>query len=310
VAPAGAPGARGREPLSSRGRPARAARPPVVEGAPFGAPWSAGLRRAPEADLAAWLSLALELCDEADRLALRWFRREVPTERKPDRTFVTEADRAIERLVRERIHAVHPDHGLVGEEYGEEAGAADVRWYVDPIDGTHNFVRGIPLFATLLAVEAGGELQVGAMSAPALRQRWWAARGLGAWAGAPDGERRRIRTSGVAQLGDAQLLYGSRRDDVASGLLPGYDAVLRACWRERGFGDFWAYALVAEGAAEAMFETGMHSWDIAAPTVIVEEAGGRATDVDGRREIRGRTFVASNGHLHDALLAGLLGRAG
>ena len=256
---------------------------PMIE---FGTAWSAALRRVPEADLAAWLSLAIEMCEEADRLAMRSYRHDVLTTRKPDRTFVTAADQAIERLIRERIRAVHPDHGLVGEEYGDEAGSAAVRWYIDPIDGTHNFIRGVPLFATLLAVEVEGEMQLGVMSAPAIGERWYAARGHGAWAVARDGLRRRMRVSEVDALGDAQLVYGSRREDVASGLMPGFDAVIDACWRERGFGDFWGYALVGEGAAEAMFETGMHSWDIAAPMIIVEEAGGRVSDVTGARDVQ------------------------
>jgi len=270
-----------------------------------GPAWSASLRRADEPDLAAWLSLALEMCDEADRLALRSYRREVATARKPDRTFVTEADQAIERLVRDRIRAVYPGHGLVGEEFGDEDGAAGVRWYIDPIDGTHNFIRGVPLFGTLLAVEVDGEMQVGVMSAPAMGERWYAARGRGAWAAARDGVRRRLRVSEVSALEDAQLLYGSRRDDVGSGLMPGFDAVIGACWRERGFGDFWSYALVAEGAAEAMFETGIHSWDVAAPMIIIEEAGGRVTDVTGARDVNAPSFVGSNGLLHEEILAGL-----
>ena len=277
----------------------------VVESARPGAAWSASLRRAPEADLAAWLSLALEMCDEADRIALRWYRRELPISRKPDRTFVTEADRAIERLVRDRIRAIYPDHGFVGEEYGDEDGAAGVRWYIDPIDGTHNFIRGVPLFGTLLAVEVDGEMQVGVLSAPAMGERWYAARGRGASAIARDGLRRRLRVSEVDALRDAQLIYGSRRENVASGLMPGFDAVIDACWRERGFGDFWGYALVAEGAAEAMLETGMHSWDVAAPMVIIEEAGGRVTDMSGARDVNAASFVGSNGLLHEELLRGL-----
>lgn len=279
----------------------------VVESERHGAAWSAALRRAPESDLTAWLSLALEMCNEADRLALRWYRREVPTARKPDRTFVTEADRAIERLIRDRIRNLYPEHGLVGEEYGDEDGAAGVRWYIDPIDGTHNFIRGVPLFGTLLAVEVEGEMQVGVMSAPAIGERWYAARGRGSWAVARDGLRRRVRVSEVDALEDAQLLYGSRRENVRSGLMPGFDAVIDACWRDRGFGDFWGYALVAEGAAEAMMETGMHSWDVAAPMVIVEEAGGRVTDVAGVRDVNASSFVASNGLLHEELLARLRG---
>jgi histidinol-phosphatase len=279
----------------------------VVEAARYGPAWSASLRRAPEADLAAWLSLALEMCDEADRIALRWYRREVPTSRKPDRTFVTAADEAIERLIRDRIRAIYPGHGFVGEEFGDDAGAAGVRWYIDPIDGTHNFIRGVPLFGTLLAVEVEGEMQVGVMSAPAMDERWYAARGRGSWAVERDGSRRRLRVSSVNALEDAQLIYGSRRENVRSGLMPGFDAVIDACWRDRGFGDFWGYALVAEGAAEAMFETGMHSWDVAAPTVVIEEAGGRVTDVTGARDVNAASFVGSNGLLHDEILARLRG---
>jgi histidinol-phosphatase len=242
------------------------------------------------------------MCGAADEIALHWFRRDVPTATKPDRTFVTEADRAIERLIRARILAAYPDHGLVGEEYGVEAGGARVRWYIDPIDGTHNYIRGVPLFGTLLAVEVDGELQVGVLSAPALGERWHAARGLGAWTIGRDGASRALRTSSVTALGDAQLLYGSRRENVESGLMPGFDATIAASWRDRGFGDFWGYALVAEGAAEAMIESGMHSWDVAAPLVLIEEAGGRVTDVTGARTIDSPSFVGSNGHLHDELL--------
>lgn len=273
----------------------------------FGAAWSAGLRRADQSDLTAWLSLALEMCNEADRLALRWYRREVPTERKPDRTLVTEADRAIERLVRDRIRNLYPGHGLVGEEYGSEDGAAGVRWYIDPIDGTHNFARGVPIFGTLLAIEVEGEMQVGVISAPAMGERWYAARGSGSWHVDREGVRRRLKVSGVGALDEAQVLYSSFRENVRSGLMPGFEGLVDASWRERGFGDFWGYALVAEGAAEVMLETGMHSWDVAAPLVIIEEAGGRVTDVTGARDVRAPSFVGSNGHLHEEILARLRG---
>ena len=176
-----------------------------------------------------------------------------------------------------------------------------MRWYIDPIDGTHNFMRGVPLFGTLLAVERDGELQAGVMSAPALDERWWAHRGGGAWARDRDEAPRRIRTSGVTTLGDAQVLYGSGRDIVASGRAPGFDGLLDDAWRERGFGDFWGYALVAEGAAEAMLEVDLFPWDAAAPTVIIEEAGGRVTDFEGRRRIDSPTFLATNGHLHETV---------
>jgi histidinol-phosphatase len=195
----------------------------------------------------------------------------------------------------------------VGEEYGEEAGAGTIRWYIDPIDGTHNYIRGIPLFGTLLALEADGEIQVGVLSAPALRERWYASRGGGAWAvGAAGAEGpRRIRASRVAALEDAQVLYGSGSEIEASGLVPGFRGLLQSVWRERGFGDFWGYALIAEGAAEAMIEVDAKTWDLAAPLVLIEEAGGRLTDFSGARRIDGLETFASNGLLHEELLARL-----
>ena len=267
----------------------------------YGPAWSASRARVPEAQLREWLDFALAVCDTADATARAHFRRDLDLERKPDRSFVTVADRAIEHEIRSRIHDRWPDHGLVGEEYGEEAGRSTTRWYIDPIDGTHNFIRGVPLFGTLLGVEHDGEMQVGVISAPAMRERWFASRGGGAWNDGPDG-RRPIRVSRVASVDDAQLVYGSHRDNVASGLMPGFDALIDASWRDRGFGDFWGYALVAEGAAEAMMETGMHTWDLAAPQVVIEEAGGRVTDVDGERRIDAESFVGSNGLLHDEIL--------
>ena len=278
-------------------------------GSEFGAAWSAAWARATEGQLEGWLSFAQSACDAADAVALGHFRRDLEIMTKPDRTFVTAADQAIERLIRERIAAAYPDHGLVGEEYGVEAGSGRMRWYIDPIDGTHNFIRGVPLFGTLLALEADGELQLGVMSAPALGERWYARRGGGAWAvGAvgTDGPRA-IRASKVGALSDSQLLYGSGHDIEANGRAPGFRALTGDVWRERGFGDFWGYALVAEGAAEAMVEVDLYAWDMAAPLVLVEEAGGRVTDFDGRRVIDGGTLLASNGLLHDEVLGRLRG---
>ena len=279
----------------------------MTEPTTYGADWSAGLRRGDEAELEAWLALAQAACDEADALARAAFRRDLRITTKPDRTFVTETDTAIERAIRTRIAAAHPDHGLVGEEYGTEAGDATTRWYIDPIDGTHNFIRGVPLFGTLLAVEREGELQAAVLSAPALHERWWARRGGGAWArGADDDAPRRIHVSGVASLADAQLLYGSGHDIEASGRAPGFHALLGEVWRERGFGDFWGYALLAEGAAEAVIEVDLSTWDAAAPTVLIEEAGGRVTDLAGERRIDSGSFLATNGPLHEVVLDRLM----
>ena len=279
------------------------------QSAGYGSDWSAGLRRAPEGELDAWLTLAHAACDEADAIALSAFKRDLQISTKPDRTFVTQADTSIERSIRARILAAYPDHGLVGEEYGTEAGDAPTRWYIDPIDGTHNFIRGVPLFGTLLAVERDGELQAAVLSAPALHERWWARRGGGAWArSADDVEPRRISVSRVSSLADAQILYGSGHDIEASGRAPGFHDLLGDVWRERGFGDFWGYALLAEGAAEAMVEVDLSAWDAAAPMVLVEEAGGRATDLEGRRAIDSGTFLVSNGILHDEVLRRLRAR--
>jgi len=280
-----------------------------MTGAPaFGPEWSASLRRGTDAELHGWLDIAFAACDEADVIARAHFRRDLQITTKPDRTFVTQADTAIERMIRDRLADAFPAHGLVGEEYGTEAGDASVRWYIDPIDGTHNFIRGVPLFGTLLAVERDGELQAAVMSAPALDERWWAWRAGGAWARNRGEPPRRVHVSGVTSLDDAQVLYGSARDIAASGRAPGFDEVLRAAWRERGFGDFWGYALVAEGAAEAMIEVDLSAWDAAAPLLLVEEAGGRATDFEGRRAVDSGTFLASNGHLHDVVRGRLVAR--
>ena len=278
------------------------ATPPAV----YGTEWSASLRRGTDAELRGWLEVAVAACDEADEIARLHFRRDLQITTKPDRSFVTQADTAIEELIRARLLDAFPDHGLVGEEFGIEAGDASVRWYIDPIDATHNYIRGVPLFGTLLAVERDGELQAAVMSASALDERWWAYRGGGAWARNRGEAPRRIHVSGVTALADAQILYGSGRDIVDSGKAPGFEALLRDVWRERGFGDFWGYALLAEGAAEAMIEVELSPWDAAAPTVLVEEAGGRVTDLEGQRRIDNGSFITTNGHLHDLIRERLL----
>jgi histidinol-phosphatase len=278
--------------------------PARFDDAAWGTAWSAARRRGSDAELRGWLDLAMACCDAADTISLRHFRRDLQISTKPDHTLVTQADQGIETLVRERIMAAHPGHGIVGEEYGSEAMESSVRWYVDPIDGTHNYVRGVPLFATLLAVERDGELQLGVLSAPALAERWFAWRGGGAWA-VRDGEKRRLAVSRIATTSEAQILYSSPGEVEASSWAPGFAGLIRRAWRDRGFGDFWGYALLAEGAAEAMIEVGIHPWDLAAPLVLVEEAGGRMTDLGGRRGVDVASVVASNGRLHRELLAAL-----
>ncbi|HVS44231.1 MAG TPA: histidinol-phosphatase [Candidatus Dormibacteraeota bacterium] len=245
------------------------------------------------------LALALELAESADRITVAAFRGGLAVERKADGSPVTEADRAVERELRARLAAARPGDGVTGEEYGTEGGG-ERRWLLDPIDGTKNFVRGIPVFATLIALEVAGRIEVGVVSAPALGARWWAARGGGAHASG-----RRVRVSQVASLDQAQLAYDSVPGFAVRGLEERFLGLARRCARTRGFGDFWSHVLVAEGCVEVAVEPEVSPWDLAPLIVIVEEAGGRFTDLDGRARIDGGSAVASNGILHDAVLDAL-----
>jgi histidinol-phosphatase len=252
------------------------------------------------------LALALELADVADAITLERFRAaDLAVQTKPDLTPVTEADTAVERTLRERLGSERPGDAIVGEEYGSsEAGAARRRWIVDPIDGTKNYVRGIPVWATLLALQEGEQATVGVVSAPALHRRWWAASGLGAFGTDGLGETpRRLGVSGMRALEDAQLLVSGFDGWDEQGRLDRLMALSRACWRTRGFGDFWGYMLVAEGVAEICCEAVVSLWDLAAPQVIVEESGGTFTDLAGVRTPDGGDALATNGLLHEEALA-------
>jgi histidinol-phosphatase len=256
------------------------------------------------------LALALELADLADSLTLSRYRSDdLMVETKPDLTPVTEADRGVEQAIRAQLAAVRPDDAVLGEEFGAEAARAGARrWIIDPIDGTKNYVRGIPVWATLLALEVEEELVAGVASAPALGRRWWASRGNGAFAADGRGQPPRpMRVSRVRSLDDAQLSFSGLRGWEQS---VGVEALLRlgrACWRTRGFGDFWSYMLVAEGAAEIACEPEVSLWDLAAPKLIVEEAGGQFTDLGGVARADGGDALATNGLLHEAALA-IVGR--
>jgi histidinol-phosphatase len=243
------------------------------------------------------LQFALQLADVADSITLSHFRRGLQTAVKADRTFVTQADTEVERTVRQRIKERFPNHGFLGEELGHDIGDGESRWILDPIDSTHNYMRGIPVFATLLAFEREGSVELGVISAPAMGERWQAIRGQGAFNG-----NRRLHVSGIDRLKDAVIFYASRGAFEAVGMEAGFDAVVAASWRDRGFGDFWGYALVAEGTGEAMIEPELYPWDLAAPLVIIEEAGGRLTDFQGNRTYQGGNAVASNGLLHQEVL--------
>jgi histidinol-phosphatase len=229
------------------------------------------------------LAYALELADAADAVTLPRFRAtDLHVETKPDLTPVTDADRATERLLRDRIAQDRPGEGVFGEEEGDEGG--HIRWIVDPIDGTRNFLRGIPVWATLIALEREGHVVCGVVSAPALGRRWWAARGEGASAnGSP------IGVSSVTNLNDATVSCTYGRD--LARLEP-------LVWHARGLGDFWQHMLVAEGALDAAVDAKLAPWDLAALEPIVIEAGGQLA------EIRGQT-VSTNGLLHDEVMAAL-----
>ena len=245
-----------------------------------------------------WLTLLSEIADAADPIAVRYFRgHDLRVTEKPDLSPVTQADREIEETARDLARRHDPGLGVLGEEEGESTGQADVRLIIDPIDATRNFVRGIPIFATLLAIEERGEVVAGLVSAPALQMRWSAARGAGAFSGS-----RRLAVSGIRDLRRAQLFHG----DVGGIEEPSPPATLQRLVsrvsRARGFGDFYQHVLVAEGAGELGLDPVVHPWDVAALQVIVEEAGGRATTLAGERSIYGGSLVTSNGLLHDEAL--------
>jgi histidinol-phosphatase len=250
------------------------------------------------------LRLALELADLADSIALGRYRAEdLVIDTKPDLTPVTEADRAVEQALRERLAAARPGDAVIGEEYGADAeSASGRRWIIDPIDGTKSYVRGMPTWSTLIALSAQDEVSVGVVSSPALSRRWWAQRGEGAFA---DG--RRIHVSGVAELGDAMLTWSGLEDWDAIGRLDAIVELGRKCWRTRGVGDAWQYMLVAEGVAEIALDPAVSLWDLAALQVIVEEAGGRFTDFGGVPTPDGGDGIATNGLVHGAALA-IVGR--
>jgi histidinol-phosphatase len=243
------------------------------------------------------LDFALELADVADSISAPRFRaRDLAVETKPDLSPVTDADRAVERALREQVEAARPGEPVFGEEEGG-VGSGPVRWIVDPIDGTKNFSRGIPIWATLIALERDGDVQLGVASAPGLGRRWWAERGAGAFA---DGER--IHVSGVRRMEDAVFSFTREALFVERGAA--IDLVRRA-WHARTFSDCWQHLLVAEGSVDAAIDPVMNPWDIAALRVIVEEAGGRSTDFGGGRALDGGSLVSSNGLLHDEVLTAL-----
>jgi histidinol-phosphatase len=250
------------------------------------------------------LRFAHVLAGAADDITTRRFRAiDLHVEAKPDLTPVTDADRATEDSLRGVLRRARPRDAVLGEEFGRAgAGHADRCWVIDPIDATKNFVRGVPVWATLIGLMDSGEVVVGVVTAPALGRRWWAARGGGAWTGRSLASATRCRVSAVSSLGDASLSYSSLDDWEEQGRLPGFLALARSVWRSRAYGDFWSYVLVAEGAVDIAAEPEVKLWDLAALQVIVEEAGGEFTDLEGVPGPDGGSAVATNGHLHGRVL--------
>jgi histidinol-phosphatase len=249
------------------------------------------------------LALALALAGNADLISLdRFTALDLVVTTKPDRTPVTDADQAVERSIRSGILAARPDDSILGEEYGTE-GDSRRQWIIDPIDGTANFLRGVPIWGTLISLAVDGVPVVGVVSAPALGKRWYAARGHGAFAQAHGDEPRAIRVSAVGDLADAAISYNSIQGWDGAGYLAELVELSRGVWRARSIGDMWAYMLLAEGSLDVVSEFDLKPYDMAALIPIIEEAGGRFTSVTGEPGPWHGNALATNGELHEAVLA-------
>lgn len=256
------------------------------------------------------LRLAHVLADDADALSSSRFKAlDLHVMTKPDLTPVTDADRAVEESIRRSLSRARSRDAVLGEEHGE-AGHSQRRWIVDPIDGTKNYVRGVPVWATLIALEVDQEVVVGVVSAPQLNRRWWAMRDGGAWTGKSLLRATQCQVSDVSRIEDASLSYSSLEGWEERGRMDDFLALARRCWRTRAYGDFWSYMLLAEGAVDLAAEPELELYDMAALDVIVREAGGIFTSLDGEPGPYGGNAVASNGKLHDQALAFLGSHAG
>jgi histidinol-phosphatase len=249
------------------------------------------------------LRLAHVLADDADSLTTARFKAlDLHVMSKPDLTPVTDADQAVEEAIRRTLSRVRSRDAVTGEEQGS-TGHSQRRWVVDPIDGTKNFVRGVPVWATLIALVVDDEVVLGVVSAPMLQRRWWASVGNGSWTGRSLLKATRCQVSDVRRLEDASLSYSSLHGWDERGRLDDFLSLSRRCWRTRAYGDFWSYMLLAEGAVDLAAEPELALHDMAATEIVVREAGGRFSSLDGTDGPFGGNALASNGHLHDAALA-------
>lgn len=253
------------------------------------------------------LALAHMLADTADSISSARFRaQDLHVSEKPDLTPVTDADTAVEKALRATLSRARPRDAVLGEEFGAAtpaaAGGSTRQWVIDPIDGTKNYVRGVPIWATLIALMDNDEPVVGLVSAPALGRRWWAGVGHGAYAGRHAAAATPIKVSGVSRFADASFCYSSLMSWEEIGKLDSMIDLMRSSWRTRAYGDFYGYMLLAEGALDVMVEPELSLWDVAALVPIVTEAGGEFTDLTGRRGPGGGSAVATNGKLHTTVL--------
>ncbi len=251
------------------------------------------------------LELALALADAADEISLARFQAlDLKIETKPDRTPVTDADQSVEKKIREMISQLAPADIVIGEEF-ENTGSSTRAWIVDPIDGTANFLRGLPIWATLIALRIDSTITTSVVSAPAMGRRWWASKGEGAFTRDVDGSVRKLSVSAVSDLSDSYISYNSIQQWQRIGKEKNIESLSKQVWRIRAFGDFLSYMYVAEGAIDAASEPDLKIYDIAALVPIVQEAGGRFTDLTGELSEHSSTVLASNGLIHEAIRAEL-----
>lgn len=248
------------------------------------------------------LRLAHVIADQVDAITMARFRaQDLQVEAKPDNTLVSDADREAEKAVRHQLQRTRPRDSILGEEYGT-TGRSSRQWIVDPIDGTNNFIRGVPVWATLIGLVQDADVVLGLVSAPALGRRWWAAQGGGAWTGRALSAARRLSVSNVGRIEDASLSYSSLGGWAEQGHLRAFLSLAGDCWRTRAYGDFWSYMLVAEGAVDIACEPDLEVYDMAALVPIVTEAGGRFTSLHGAPGPWGGNAVATNSLLHNAVI--------
>ncbi len=250
------------------------------------------------------LELAITLADQADIMTMSRYRAmDLHIETKPDNTPVTEADQAVERMIRDALATQRPDDGVIGEEFADTDTSKSRLWVIDPIDATKNYVRGVPVWGTLIALVVDGDPLVGMISAPALGRRWWAVRGEGAFTRDVDGTVRQIHVSGVKNMNDASFSFSDQVGWEKFGNGNAFENVRSSVWRSRAYGDFWSHLMVAEGSVDIAAEPELNNFDMAAYIAVVIEAGGRVTGFDGTDPLSAGNSVTTNGLLHDEVLA-------